>query len=146
MAQGYTEDARRVIFSARDQAISCGSLCIESEHILLAILDESKTRAVRLFGEGTSVELLKREIEKNLAIHEAISGTVDVPLTSESKQILALAFEEASELGHRQIGIEHLLIGILQCETCVPAKILFMHGATIAAMRKEAIRGAQNAR
>jgi ATP-dependent Clp protease ATP-binding subunit ClpC len=103
-------------------------------------------QAVRIFGEGASVEVLKRKIEMNLAIHEPISGSVEIPLTSESKEILNLAFEEASELGHKQIGFEHLLIGILRCKTCMAAKILYMHGATIAAMRKEAIRDAQNPR
>jgi ATP-dependent Clp protease ATP-binding subunit ClpA len=143
MSEGYTEGARRAIFSARTQAMRYGSLCIESEHIWLAIMDESKPQAGRLFGEGTSVESLRKEIEKNLATHASISGSVDIPLTAESQQILKLAFEEADELGHKQGGFEHVLLGILQVESCVAAKILFMHGATTAAMRTEAIRSAQ---
>jgi ATP-dependent Clp protease ATP-binding subunit ClpC len=144
MSEGYTEGARRVIFSARAQAMRYGSLCIESEHILLAILGEGQAEAGRLFGQGTSVELLRAEIEKNLAVHKAISGSVDIPLTAESKQILKLAFDEADELNHKQVGLEHLLLGILQVESCVAAKILFMHGATVAAMRKEANWSVQN--
>jgi ATP-dependent Clp protease ATP-binding subunit ClpC len=143
MSEGYTEGARRAIFSARAQAMRYGSLCIESEHILLAILDEGKPQVDRLFGDGTSVESLRKEIEKNLAIHSSISGAVDIPLTAESQQILKLAFEEADELGHKQVGFEHLLLGILQVESCVAAKILFMHETTTAAMRTEAIRAAQ---
>jgi ATP-dependent Clp protease ATP-binding subunit ClpC len=144
MSQGYTEGARRVVFSARDQAVHYGSPYIESEHILLAILDESQAQASRLFGEGMSVELLRREIEKNLTIHESNSGSVEVPLTGEAKRILNAAFEEADELGHKHVGFEHLLLGILQVESCEAAKILFKHGSTIANLRKEAIRNAQN--
>jgi ATP-dependent Clp protease ATP-binding subunit ClpC len=144
MSQGYTEGAKRIVFSARAQAMHYGSAHIESEHILLAILDESQGQASQLFGEGISVELLRREIEKNLAIHESISGSVEVPLTAEAKRILNVAFEEADELRHEHVGFEHLLLGILQVESCMAAKILFKHGSTIAAMRKEAIRNAQN--
>jgi ATP-dependent Clp protease ATP-binding subunit ClpA len=143
MSAGYTEGARRVIFTARAQAIRYGSLCIESEHILLAILDEGKAEAGHLFGEGTFVEALRKEIETHLAIHAPISGAVDIPLSTESKQILKLAFEEADELGHRQVSFEHILLGILQVESCVSAMILYMHGATIPTMRTEAIRAAK---
>jgi ATP-dependent Clp protease ATP-binding subunit ClpC len=146
MSEGYTEGARRVIFSARAQAMRYGSLCIESEHILLSILDEGKTHADRLFGVDTSVESLRREIEKNLAIHASNPNSVDIPLTAESQEILKHAFGEADKLGHKQVGFEHLLLGILRVETCVAAKILFMHGTTTAAMRAEAIRTGQNAK
>jgi len=97
MSQGYTEDAGRVIFSARAQAMHYGSLCIVSEHLLLAIPDESETQGLHLFGEDSSVELLKKEIKRNLAVHEPISGSVEVPLTLESKQILNFTFDEAGE-------------------------------------------------
>jgi ATP-dependent Clp protease ATP-binding subunit ClpC len=144
MSVSYTEDARRVIFTARAQAMQYGSAYIESEHLFLAILLEGEAQAGRLFGEGTSVELLRKEIEKNLAVHESVSGSVEIPLTAESKQILNVAFEEANELGHKRVGLEHLLLGILQIETCLAAKILYKHGATIPGMRKKAIRSTRN--
>ncbi len=146
MSQGYTEGARRVVFSARDQAVHYGSPYIESEHILLAILDESQAQASRLFGEGMSVDRCTSERNrKELGpFTNPILGSVEVPLTGEAKRILNAAFEEADELGHKHVGFEHLLLGILQVESCEAAKILFKHGSTIANLRKEAIRNAQN--
>src|ERR1700722_13200336 len=139
MSEGYSEGARRIIFSARAVAMRCGSPCIESEHILLAILDESQLQPNRLFGMRTSAKSLRSEVEKNLATHVSVSGPAEIPLTAESKQILSLAVEEADELGHKQVGIEHLLLGILHVESCVAARILSLHGFAIDAIRKEAI-------
>ena len=39
---------------------------------------------------------------------------MDVPLSHECKRVLAYGAEEAERLNHKQIGTEHLLLGLLR--------------------------------
>lgn len=49
--------------------------------------------------------------------------------------MLTLAEEEARRLGHRRIGTEHLLLGILAESECAAARALVASGATLEAAR-----------
>ena len=62
-------------------------------------------------------------------IREKIATSVDLPFSNESKRVLAYAAEEAERLGHKHIGTEHLLLGLLREEKCLAAQILQERGA-----------------
>lgn len=50
--------------------------------------------------------------------------------TKKAQEALAMANEAASELGHKYIGTEHILIGLLEEGSGVAAKVLESHGVT----------------
>src|ERR1700724_1323591 len=52
MFERYTEKARRTIFFARYEASQFGSLYIESEHVLLGLLRESKALSAKLLANS----------------------------------------------------------------------------------------------
>jgi ATP-dependent Clp protease ATP-binding subunit ClpC len=114
----YTEKARRVIFFARYEASQYGSPYIETEHLLLGLMREDKALANRFLRSHGSIESIRKEIEQRITIRERISTSVEVPLSQESKRILNFATEEAERLGHKHVGTEHLLLGILREEKC----------------------------
>jgi ATP-dependent Clp protease ATP-binding subunit ClpA len=66
-----------------------------------------------------------------------VSTSIDLPLTSECKRILAYAAEEAEALRHRHIGTEHLLLGILREEHSMAAEILTELGLRLDAVREQ---------
>src|SRR6202163_2419641 len=110
----YTEKARRVIFFARYEASQYGSPYIETEHLLLGLMREDKALANRFLRQQGSIESIRKEIEARITIRERISTSVEVPLSAEYKRILNMAAEEAERLGHKHVGTEHLLLGILR--------------------------------
>src|SRR6516162_4243279 len=112
----YTEKARRVIFFARYEASQYGSPYIETEHLLLGLMREDKALANRFLRQQGSIESIRKEIEARITIRERISTSVEVPLSAECKRILNSAAEEAERLGHKHVGTEHLLLGILRRE------------------------------
>jgi len=128
MFERYTEKARRVIFFARREASEFGSPTIESEHILLGLVLESKDFLKRYLGEKTSEAELRAELLTNTVPRARISTSVDLPLSEECKHILLFGAEEAERLGHRHIGTEHLMLGILRTENSVAARIFRQHG------------------
>ncbi len=123
MFERYTEKARRVIFFARYEASQYGSPYIESEHLLLGILREDKALTKR-FLRLVSVESIRKQIDSQTTVRTKTSTSVDLPLSDESKRVLAYAAEEAERLGHKHIGTKHLLLGLLREEKCLAAKLL----------------------
>src|SRR2546423_412619 len=136
----YTEKARRVIFFARYEASQYGSPYIETEHLLLGLMREDKALANRFLRQQGSIESIRKEIEARITIRERISTSVEVPLSAECKRILNMAAEEAERLGHKHVGTEHLLLGILREEKCFGAEILMERGLRLSTLREELAR------
>ena len=123
MFERYTEKAQRVIFFARYEASQFGSPYIETEHLLLGIMREDKALTSRFIGPlGPSGWDIRKEIEGHTMVREKVSTSVDLPLSNESKRLLAYSSEEADRLNEKHIGTEHLLLGMLREEKCFAAK------------------------
>ena len=140
MFETYTEKARRVIFFARYEASQFGSPNIESEHLLLRLLREDKALTNRFLRAHAVVESIRKQIEAHTTVREKVSTSVDLPLSNESTRVLAYAAEEAERLGHKHIGTEHLLLGLLREEECFAAAILKERGLKLESIREELAR------
>src|SRR3954462_15447471 len=143
MFERYTEKARRVIFFARYEASQFGSPYIETEHLLLGLLREDKALTNRFLRSHASVESIRKQIEAHTTIREKVSTSVDLPLSNECKRVLAYAAEEAERLGHKHIGTEHLLLGLLREEKCFASEILQERGLKLTQIREELARTTQ---
>ena len=140
MFEKYNEKARRALFFARYEASKLGSRVIESEHVLLGILREGEETVGELLRRfDAKPEELRREVEGERIFVERISSTAELPLSEESKKILAYAAHEAESMLHSTVGSEHLLIGILRVESCVAARILAQHRLDLGAVRDEVV-------
>ena len=136
MFERYTEKARRVIFFARYEASQFGSPNIETEHLLLGLVREDKALTSRfLRSRHSAVESIRRQVEGHTTIRESVSTSVDLPLSDECKRVLAFAHGEAEALGHKHIGTEHLLLGLLREEKCFAAEILRERGIQLDTVR-----------
>ncbi len=138
MFEKYNEKARRALFFARYEASKLGSRVIESEHILLGILREGEETVGELLRRfQVKPEELRREIEGERVFVERISSTAELPLSEESKKILAYASHEAESMLHSTVGSEHLLIGILRVEGCIAMRLLTQQGFDLFNVREE---------
>jgi ATP-dependent Clp protease ATP-binding subunit ClpA len=137
MFERYTEKARRTIFFARYEASQFGSPYIETEHLLLGLLREDKALANRFLRSHAAVESIRRQIEAHGTVGEKVSTSVDLPLTHESKRVLAYGAEEAQRLKHDYIGTAHLLLGLLREGESFAAQILRERGLTLDSVREQ---------
>lgn len=135
MFERYTEKARRIIFFGRYEASQFGSKYIEPEHLLLGLLREDKSLAHHFLKTPAAIESIRDQIAARALAGPAGSTSVDLPLSHESKRILAYAAEEAARLKHRHIGPEHLLLGILRQSNCLAAIMLAERQVGIEAAR-----------
>ena len=137
MFERYTERARRVIFYARYEASMYGCPTIETEHLLLGLLRENYKSAKSLLPKLPSREKLQEQIESGVKRGERISTSVEMPLSLESRQALTFAGEEATRIGHRLIGPEHLLLGLLRVEKGIASEILQEYRVDLDKVRNE---------
>ncbi|MGA9671773.1 MAG: Clp protease N-terminal domain-containing protein [Terracidiphilus sp.] len=137
MFERYTEKARRVIFFARYEASQHGSPYIETGHLLLGLVREDKALTNRFLRSHAVVESIRRQIEEHTVIREKVPTSVDLPLSDECKRILAYAAEEAERLGNKEIGPEHLLLGLLREEKGLAARLLAERGLQLDRVRSE---------
>jgi hypothetical protein len=136
MFERYTEKARRVIFFARYEASMFGSPYIETEHLLLGLLRENPALTFVVLPPGASIDAIRKEIEEHTTPWDKTSASVDLPLSNESKRVLAYAAEEATRLVHRHIGSEHLLLGLLREENSFAAHLLNSRGLSLERARE----------
>lgn len=137
MFERYTEKARRVIFFARYEASQYGSPYIETEHLLLGVLREDKALTNRFLKSGEPLQSIRNKIEAHTTIREKVSTSVDLPLSNESKRVLKYAAHEADRLGHKYIGTQHLLLGLLCEKDSFAAALLREQGLTLEELRTE---------
>jgi hypothetical protein len=112
MFERYTERARRVIFFARYEASAFGSPYIEIEHMLLGLVRECAL--VKGIVSHGAAEALRAKLRAEQGGRERISTSVDLPLSPESKRMLALGAEEAELRNHRHVDCDHLFAGLLR--------------------------------
>ena len=141
MFERYTERARRVIFFARYEASQLGAHSIQTEHVLLGLIREGKGLTQRLLNRGSvRMEEVRRQVEGRCRYGDQVSTTVEMPLSPEVKRVLALAQDEAEQLGHSYTGTEHLLLGLLREDTATAAEVLRENGLTLPFLREEIVR------
>jgi ATP-dependent Clp protease ATP-binding subunit ClpC len=140
MFEKYNEKARRALFFARYEASKLGSRVIESEHILLGVLREGEEIIKEVLARfNVKPEQIRREVEGDRLFVDRISSSAELPLSEESKKILAYASHEAESMLHQHVGTEHLLIGILRVEASTAARILTTKGLNVYSLREETI-------
>jgi ATP-dependent Clp protease ATP-binding subunit ClpC len=136
MFERYSEKARRVIFFARYEASQWSAETIEPAHLLLGLLREDRPLFRKLLPApeplwNAAESLGVKPSERNIFV----SG--DMPLSEGSKRVLTYAAEEAEQLAHRQVGTDHLLIGLLK-EPGPVSEFLEAEGLRLSAAREAA--------
>lgn len=132
---GYnvSERVRRVLASAHEHSHRLGHEYVDTEHILLGLLDERDGVATAApTNLGVDLEALKHRIETAIGPAKADrSPDKDLPYTSRAKEVLELSIQQGLDLHHTYVGTEHLLLGLIREETGIAAQMLLREGATL---------------
>ena len=136
MFERFTEKARRVIFFARYEASQYGAPYIQPEHLFLGLLREDR----RVFADLLPQPIVFDNVAHELRVQqfgEKISTSVDLPLSEESKQLMAYMAEEADSSGQQLIGTVHLVLAFLKQPGPV-CELLKQKGLTLEGVRQVA--------
>lgn len=137
----FTDEARRVLVLAQEEARLLKRSSVGTEHLLLGFLREADGAAARALDSlGITLKAARERVKEATQDSEtALSGAL--PYTREAKRVLIeLSPREATQLGHGYIGTEHLLLGILLESGAVADHVLISLGADIASVRERVIQ------
>ncbi|MDU6478232.1 MAG: ATP-dependent Clp protease ATP-binding subunit [Corynebacterium kroppenstedtii] len=140
MFERFTDRARRVVVLAQEEARALNHNYIGTEHILLGLIREGEGVAAKaLESMGISREAVRSEVEDIIGKgSQPPSGYI--PFTPRAKKVLELSLREALQLGHKYIGTEHILLGLIREGEGVAAQVLVKLGADLPRVRQQVIQ------
>jgi ATP-dependent Clp protease ATP-binding subunit ClpC len=141
MFERFTDRARRVVVQAQEEARTPDHNYLGPEHLLLGLTHEGigGVGAGALESLGIGLEAVRQRVEEVTGRGEqAPSG--HIPFTPQAKEVLKLALDESVQLGHRYIGTEHILLGLIREGDSVAAHVLTGLGADLDGAREQVIR------
>jgi ATP-dependent Clp protease ATP-binding subunit ClpC len=135
----FTQRARRVLSLAHKEAERMKHAQIGTEHLLLGLLLDQGGIAGRVLRE------LGLDIEGVLAVTERITGIGEysgeaLALSQGTQRVLELAVEEARNLSHHYIAVEHILLGLVSYGKGVANDVLMQLGLTGEQIRRQTLR------
>lgn len=115
---GTTEGVHRAVDLAREAARVYSNTRVETEHLLLGLLQQKKRRknfVAWCFGElDVGLREVREQIE-SMWIPEVRAGEeVEFPFSPRLRRVVEQAQREARQLGDDYLGTEHLLLGLLE--------------------------------
>ncbi len=133
--------AEESIQIAAQKAVELNGTTIDTEHLLLGVLEADEV-AQRILKElKVDSEMLKEQIEESARNYAGESSMVKTPsLSPRTKQVLQQAFMESRELGHNYIGGEHILLGLIKEGEGLASQIFTKYGIEYTKARQAVVK------
>ena len=125
----FTEEAKKVLTHAQEEAERSHHSYIGTEHLLLGILRGEGPGALALGALNIHINQVRQTIEETLGRNERILIQQIIP-TSRVKKVIELSFEEASQQGHQYVDSGHMLIAIMREGDGIAAHVMQDLGTT----------------
>jgi len=123
----------RTIVLAKHEADRFGSLEIDPEHVLLALLNDPSL--ISRTTDGIAEKEIRETINTHLPRRQPNLLPHDLPLSQAAREALVLAEAEADKLGHRDIRNQHLLLGLVESRNSYARELLTKKGLSVDTLR-----------
>ena len=135
MFERFTEQSRRVVVLAQEEARMLNHNYIGTEHLLLGLLHEGRGSAARaLEAVDVTLPAVRDQVTAIIGPGQA-QPSGHIPFTARAKKTLELSLREALQLGDGYIGTGHLLLGLIHQGDNVAVKILGNLGTDLKDLR-----------
>jgi ATP-dependent Clp protease ATP-binding subunit ClpC len=143
MFERFDQRARHAVDLAREEARMLNHGYVGTEHILLGLIREGDSVAVKaLESLGISLDAVRRQVEEIIGQgQQAPSG--HIPFTRRAQKVLELSLRESLRLNHGYIGTEHILLGLIGEGDGVAAHVLTKLGADLDQVRQQVLKSLQ---
>jgi ATP-dependent Clp protease ATP-binding subunit ClpA len=139
MFERFSDRARRVVVLSQEEARILNHSYIGTEHMLAALIHEGKGIACRALEScGVTPQGVRDQIVEIIGLGQA-QADVHIPFTPRAKEVFEFALREALDRGHRSIGTEHLLLGLLRDVESVACQIIARLGADLDELRRRVV-------
>jgi ATP-dependent Clp protease ATP-binding subunit ClpA len=136
----FTDEARRVLALAQQEARTLNHNRIGTEHILLGLVQEREGIAAEaLESLGISLDAIRQQVGKITGQAQDAPAASHNQYTWRAKKALDLSLREALQLGHHHVGTEHILLGLLREREGPAAQVLVELGADLSQVRQQVL-------
>ena len=135
MFEYFNQKAIKAVMFAQEEARRTAHSVVGTEHLLLGLIGEATATAALILKD------LKVTLHESRRLIEGMTGRstgyspVNIPFTPKAKKMFEQAFQEARQLGEKEIAPEHLLLAITSDPESLAAKILIMQGVDLIKLR-----------
>jgi ATP-dependent Clp protease ATP-binding subunit ClpC len=141
MNYNFTDRLQKVLALAREEAILLQHDYIGTEHILLGVVREGDSLAVKVLKAfGVELAEVRRMVYESVRRGKTVVPPGEMPYSTRAKKVLEFLFMEADELKHEYVGTNHLIPALLREERGIAAEILSQLGVTLESVRAETRR------
>jgi ATP-dependent Clp protease ATP-binding subunit ClpC len=125
----FSPKVKEVISYSREEALRMGHDYIGTEHLLLALLQDRDSLAVKVLESlEVNTNMLRQALEESIQTNNAkiqLSYSVgNLPLTRKAEKVLKVTFLEAKMMKNDLVGTEHIVLSILKDKDNLAAKVL----------------------
>jgi len=128
MNRKFSSQVRKIIQLSREEAIRMGHNYIGTEHLLLGIIQDSESLAIKVLDSlEVNLEELKYKIEVKTTPNKSDDTSYNVgniPLNKHAEKVLKVTFLEAKVYQNDEIYPEHLMLSILKHNENVASQIM----------------------
>ena len=135
----FTDRARLTVVRAQEEARMLDHDYIGPEHLLLGLIHGGGLAPKALESLGIGLDAVRQRVEEIIGRGQQAPSS-HIPFTPQSKEVLKLALQEAQGLGHRYIGTEHILLGLISEGEGVAAQVLTGLGADLDGTRERVVQ------
>ena len=144
MFERFTDQSRRAVVLAQEEARRLNHDHIGTEHVLAGLIREERGAAARtLEASGITLDAVRAQIVA-LAGPGQEPPREHIPFTPRAKKGFELALREATGHGRHIIGTGHLLLGLIGQDDCVAVQVLGALGADLGPLRARVIQAIQS--
>jgi ATP-dependent Clp protease ATP-binding subunit ClpC len=133
MLEKFSEEARRVVTDAHEEASRFGSTVIQTEHLLLGLIREDVGLTNRL---NLTADEIRNDLKIRAPIRVKVPASGDLPLSEQSRSALNKAADLSDRLSDEHVTTEHILFGLLAEHRSTAAEILREHGIRLEIPRR----------
>ena len=158
--KSFTQEAQELLARAYKEAARLHHRSVRTEHLLIALIDEKQGTATKVLtrnridlerlrsqlidlaeagssGRQASGSFLRKLFSTaGSSIRSMLSIPNRLPYTLRVKKALALAMHEARDLGQPNVGVEHILLGVIRERDGNVPRLLTLLGIELETARK----------
>ncbi|MEL6636965.1 MAG: ATP-dependent Clp protease ATP-binding subunit [Bacteroidota bacterium] len=132
MNRRFSPKVKQIISRSREEAVRLGHDFIGTEHLLLGIMQDANSLAVRVLSSlEVDANDLSQTIEDSIARNNKLASTAlnigNLPLNKHAEKVLKVTFLEAKMLKSEEISPEHLVLSILKHKDNLASRILHQY-------------------
>jgi len=138
MYEKFTDRARKAMTLANQEARRLGHEYVGTEHILLGLIKENTGVAANVLTNlKIDAGTIRKEVERLIQVGSLVITMGKLPHMPRAEKVVLCAMDESRLLGHRHVGTEHLLVGLIMETEGIASQVLVSLGARLDLVRDE---------